>query len=239
MGFRRKTNSSNEHCEEPARELCAGAITRVTQQKRDPERVSVFINDEYAFGLTLDLAAREGLKKGMPLSTEAQQALLDDEKGHRARAVALNYVGNQARTLEEVRRKLREKSYGADITDEAIQRLTDYGYLDDEAYAKAYVESRFSGSGHGPRRLRVDLIKRGVDRAIVERVVSEAFEDDELREAALQQGRKRWAALEHETDLRKRKKKVIDFLVRRGFDYGLAHQILDTLVEETDTEQAD
>ena len=96
MGFGRKTNSPGEHSGEPARELCAGIVTRVAQQMRDPERVSVFIDDEYAFGLTLDLVAREGLKKGMPLSTEAQQALLDDEKGHHARAVALNYVGYQA-----------------------------------------------------------------------------------------------------------------------------------------------
>ena len=229
MGFRSKTNSSNEHPEEPARELCAGAITRVTQQKHDPERVSVFIDDEFAFGLTLDLAAREGLKKGMLLSTEAQQALLDQEKGFRARAVALNYVGYQARTVEEVRRKLREKGYGVDISDDVIQRLTDYVYLDDEAYARAYVESRFSGSGHGPRRLSADLIKRGVDRAIVDRVISDAFEDDELREAALRQGRKRWVALERETDLRKRKKKVMDFLVRRGFDYGMAREVVGEL----------
>ena len=237
MGFGRKANVLNEHPEEPARELCAGTITRVAQQK--PERVSVFIDDEFAFGLTLDLAAREGLKKGMPLSIEAQQALLDQEKDFRARAVALNYVGYQARTVEEVRRKLRGKGYGADITDDAIQHLTDYGYLDDETYAKSYVESRFSGSGHGPRRLSSDLMKRGVDRVIVDRVMSEAFKDDELRNVALQAGRKRWAALERETDVLKRKKKLLDFLVRRGFDYRLASQTLDTLVDETDTEQAD
>ena len=229
MGFGRKANVLSEHPEEPARELCAGTITRVAQQKHDPERVSVFIDDEFAFGLTLDLAAREGLKKGMPLSIEAQQALLAQEKDFRARAVALNYVGYQARTVEEVRRKLRGKGYGADITDDAIQHLTDYGYLDDEAYAKAYVESRFSGSGHGPRRLRADLTKRGVDRAIVDRVMSEAFEDDELRDFALQAARKRWAALERETDFRKRKKKVLDFLVRRGFDYGLAREVVEGL----------
>ena len=98
--------------------------------------------------------------------------------------------------MEEARRKLREKGYGADIIDDVIQRLADNGYLDDKAYAKAYVESRFSGSGHGPHRLSADLVKRSVDRGIVERAVSEAFEEDELRDAALQQGGKRWAALE-------------------------------------------
>lgn len=131
--------------------------------------------------------------------------------------------------VEEVRRKLHEKGYGADITDDVIQRLTDYGYLDHEAYAKAYVESRFSGSGYGPRRLSADLTRRGVDRGIVNRVVSEAIEDDEPADAALRQGRKRWAALERETDPRKRKKKVLDFLVRRAFDFGLARDVVEGL----------
>ena len=62
--------------------------------------------------------------------------------------------------------------------------------------------------------------------------MSEAFEDDELRDVALQAGRKRWAALEGETDLLKRKKKVMDFLVRRGFAYGVARSTVEELEEE-------
>jgi len=207
----------------------AGTITRVAQQKHDPDRVSIFIDDEFAFGVALDLAIKEGLKSGMPLSVEEQQAMLDEERDGRARIIALNYVGYQARTVEEVRRKLRDKGYEGNVIDDAIQHLIDYGYLDDEAYAKAYVRSRFSGSGHGPRRLSAELAKRGVDRTIIDKVVSETFEDGELREAALKQGRKRWVSLERETDRRKRKKKLMDFLVRRGYDFGLAREVVDVL----------
>ena len=170
MGFGRKTNAFNQHPEEPARELCAGTITRVAQQKRDPERVSVFIDDEFAFGLTLDLAAREGLKKGMSLSIEAQQALLNEEKDFRARAVALNYVGYQARTVEEVRRKLRKKGYSADIIDDVIPilseirgaRLTRQGI---SGFKEFYVEEDADGAR---RRFRLEgeMIFRDQDEEI-------------------------------------------------------------------------
>lgn len=225
-----KEGPDKEIAEAP-RDLSAGTITRIAQQKRDPERVSVFIDDEFAFGLTLELAVRQGLKKGVELSVEAQQALLDDEKGHRARAVALNYVDYQARTVEEVRRKLREKGYSDTESEDAIQHLLDYGFLDDVAYTKSYVRSRFAGSGHGPRRLSADLNKRGIDRTIVDGVLAEAFDADELRESALRQGTKRWAALARESDLRKRKKKVMDFLVRRGFDYGVVREIVEAVAD--------
>ena len=61
--------------------------------------------------------------------------------------MALNYVGYQAWTVEQVRRKLHEKGYGADITDDSVQCLTDYGYLDDEAYAKASSPLPLARSG--------------------------------------------------------------------------------------------
>ncbi len=227
-----KKNSSEKETGKPARVLADGTITRIAQQKRDPDRVSVFIDDEFAFGLSMDLAIQEGLKSGLFLSVEEQQALLEKQEEGRARVIALNYVSYQARTVEEVRRKLREKGYENDIIDDAIEYLNEFGYLDDEAYARAYVRSKFSGSGYGPRRLSTDLTKRGVDRSVVDNVLSDAFEDDELKEAALQKGRKRWAALDRETDPRKRRKKVMDFLVRRGFDYALASEVVERLAGE-------
>ncbi len=234
MRDRRKSKLRDDQPEESARALREGSISRVAQQKHDPDRVSVFIDDEFAFGLAMDLAIKAGLKSGMALSVEAQQALLDEERDGKARTVALNYVSYQARTVEEVRRKLREKGYETDVIDDAVLHLFSYGYLDDEAYAMAYVRSKFSGSGYGPRRLSADLAKRGVDRGILDRVIVEALRGDELKEAALQQGRKRWDDLERETDLRKRKKKVMDFLVRRGFDFGLVREVVDGLSAQVD-----
>lgn len=219
--------NSDKEGDDRQRELSAGSITRVAQQKHDPERVGVFIDDEFAFGLTLEIAIREGLKKGVELSIEAQQALLNDEEGHRARAVALNYVDYQARTVEEVRRKLCKKGYNDVDSEDAIQYLLGYGFLDDEAYAKSYVRGRFAGSGYGPRRLRAELIRKGVSSSIIANALTELVKEVDLESKARQLAHRRWESLSREPDIRKRKKKLFDYLVRRGFDYHIVSRIVD------------
>ncbi|MEM1044011.1 MAG: RecX family transcriptional regulator [Bacteroidota bacterium] len=218
--------------DEPERDLRPGAITRLVQQQRNAERVSVFIDGTFAFGLALDLAVRAGLRKGQPLTVEAQQALLDDEERLRAKAAALDYIAYQARTEEEVRRKLARKGFPDHVADEAVARMRELGYLDDEAYARAYARGRLAGRGHGPQRIRSDLRKRGVASKTIDTVLDEVVEQDDLREAALQHGRKRWVRLQREADPRKRRKKLSDFLVRRGYGFDLIREVVETLEAE-------
>ena len=220
--------------DEQALDLRAGTITRVAQQKRDGDRVSVFVDDQFAFGLSLDLAVEAGLRKGMALTVKAQEALLAKQQTHSARAAALNYLSYQARTAEEVRRKLRTKDFSADVVEDAVAHLETYGYLNDEAYARAYTRGRFAGRGYGPQRLRMELRKRGVASETIETVLDELEEAEDVSATAEHHARKRWEALARESDPRKRMKKTIDFLVRRGFSYGLAREVVDPLAREED-----
>ena len=219
--------------DEPKRDLRPGAITRLAQQKRDAERVSVFIDGAFAFGLALDLVLRAGLRKGQALTVPDQQALLDDEERFKAKAAALDYIAYQARTQTEVRRKLVRKGFSDTIADEAVARMHELGYLDDEAYARAYARGRLAGRGHGPQRIRTDLRRRGVAPKTIDAVLDDLVEADDLRETALRHGRKRWLRLASEEDERKRRKKLSDFLVRRGYDYDLIREIVETLEAES------
>ena len=226
--------------EQPPR-LRDGTVTRVVQQKRDPDRVSVFIDDQFAFGLALDLAVEAGLKKGKALAVDEQAALLAREQVHRARAAALDYLTYGAKTTAEVRRKLRSKGLDEAAVEDALAHVVRYGYLDDAAYARAYARGRFAGRGHGPQRLRADLLRRGVPREAVNAALDELAEAEDLAEAARHHGRRRWHALARETDPRKRKQKTMDFLVRRGFAFDLAREVTDALArsegEEIDWEE--
>ncbi|MDX1421144.1 MAG: RecX family transcriptional regulator [Rubricoccaceae bacterium] len=224
--------SEQEPPDESQPDLRDGTITRVAQQKRDPERVSVFIDDAFAFGLTLDLAVQEGLRRGTRLTVEEQTALLAKEQVHRARAAALDYLSYGAKTTAEVRRKLRGKGYDEAAVEDALAAMEGYGYLDDAAYARAFVRGRFAGRGYGPQRLRADLYKRGVDRALIDAALDELADAEDLGEAARRHGRRRWRTLAREEDLRKRKKKTMDFLVRRGFSYDLAREVTDELASD-------
>lgn len=212
--------------------LQPGTITRIEQQKRDAERVSVFLDGAFAFGLTLDLAVQRGLRKGQHLSVEEQEDLLAEEERLRARRAALDYIAHQPRTEGEVRRRLRQRGYPEAATEEAVARMRELGYLDDAAYARAYARSRLAGRGHGPQRILSDLLRRGVERATIEAVLEELVEEDDLREAALEHGRKRWARLAGEPDPQKRRRRLAGFLARRGYGYDLIREVTETLEDE-------
>jgi regulatory protein len=217
-----------------------GTLTRVTRQEKDVERVNVFIDEAFAFGLTLDLAVEAGLRPGMRLTAAHQEELLRRERSARARAMALDYLAGQARTSMEVRRRLRRKGFEEAIVDEAVRYIEGRGYIDDASYATAYVRGRFAGRGHGPARLREELLRRGVDRTIIDEALMELEADEDLGEAAVTVGRPRWRALSGESDPRRRRQKTLEFLVRRGFAFDDARAAVEQIArDEGDDDSGD
>jgi len=210
-------------------ELRDGTITRVEAQKKDHERVSVFIDGEFAFGLALDVALRAGLRKGMELSVSDQEELLAQETAVRARQAALDLIAHRARTEGEVVRALARKGFPEDAAAAAVARMRELGYLDDVAYTSAFVRGRAASRGHGPSRLRADLLRRGVAPAVIDAALNELLDGDDLLEAATHHARKRWARLASEDDPMKRRKKLTDFLARRGYDFDTIRQVVDTV----------
>ena len=85
----------------------SGTITRLQIQKKNKERVNVFLNDEYAFSLALSLAM--GLKKGQVLSPAEVTALLANDEMKRAYAAALNLLGYRARSVTEIEQRLKQR----------------------------------------------------------------------------------------------------------------------------------
>lgn len=209
--------------------LQPGTITRLQVQKKNAERISVYLDDAFAFGIALDVLIEAELKKGDVLSVAVQEQLLAADELIRARVVAVNYIAYQARTEEEVRRRLRKAEFSEPAVEGALERMKALGYLDDDAFAQAYAKGRFAGRGYGPQRIRADLLKKGVRGEALDRAVAAVASDDDLFEQALRHGRKRWLRLQSESDPRKREKKLADFLLRRGFSYDTVRAVTDRL----------
>ncbi|MEM9996100.1 MAG: RecX family transcriptional regulator [Bacteroidota bacterium] len=237
MSFRPR--SRPDAADEPERPpLTAGTVTRLVQQQKNTDRVSVFLDGAFAFGLTKDLAVTEGLRKGRALTVAEQEALLVRDEGLRARRKALDVLSYKARTSSELRRKLRDTGFGEPAIEAALARMEELGYLDDAAYAHAYAKGRFAGRGYGPQRIRSDLMKRGLDRRHIDAALADLAEPDDLVETALRHGRKRWDRLASESDPRKRTKKTYDFLLRRGYGFDTARRVVETLQQEDEDRDA-
>ena len=218
--------SSSEH------DGLGGEITRLAVQKNDSDRVSVFLDGSFAFGVHQDLVLKHQLATGRTISPDEHQALVEEDEVMRAKARALDYLAHKARTEEEVRRKLRQKDYARDVIDQVMAYLRDRGYLDDKAYAHEYVRRRFSHKGYGPVRLQMELKKRGIDRHLAETAVDDLFEDKDQFPAARAQAEKKWPRIAREDDPRKRRDKLYRHLKRRGFTYDVIQQVIDEMEDE-------
>ena len=215
--------------ERPQRPLAPGAITRLVAQQKNPNRVSVFIDEAFAFGVHVDLVVEFGLHKGKVLEVEVQQQIVSADRVRAARETALGYLGYGARTEREVRQKLIRSGFEEDVAEDTVVRLRELGYLDDAAYARSYVQARFRNRGYGPGRLRGDLLRRGIAAALIDAVLDDLTEQEDMLEAARRHAEKRWPRLARETDAQKRRKKLSDYLVRRGFSYETARRVIDDL----------
>jgi len=129
---------------------------------------------------------------------------------------ALRILGLRDHSEAELRRKLKEKGY-EDGVEEAVARLKELSYLDDERFARQFASSSVrNGRGYGAR-LRLELARRGVAAGIVSEVLAELAE--EVSESELLKGlmERRFAGFDPETADEKERRRVVGYLQRKGF----------------------
>lgn len=206
-----------------------GTITNLETQVNNQDRVSVFLDEEFAFGVHEDIVVKHGLTVGTTLAPEDVRDIEADEQYVEAKQKALDYLAHKPRTETEVRRKLKQRDVPAFVIDDVIARLYELEYLDDEEYAHDYAHNRFSSKKYGPVRIRRELEERGVDRHLAETAVDELFAEVDATAAAWSHAEKRWPRLADEDDPRRRRQKMYRYLRRRGFTSDTIRPILDEL----------
>lgn len=206
-----------------------GVITALEVQKRNHERVNVFLDGEYSFSITLIEAAR--LRKGQTLTEAEIAALRGEDAVHKAVDSAVRLLTYRPRSIAEIRRNLNEKSIDEAVIEAALDRLSALGYLDDEAFARFWVENRTAFKPLGPTALRYELRQKGVAEAIIQEVLESQDATEAARQAASSQLRKLRG-----TDQRTFRQKLGSFLQRRGFSYEVSGSVISELIETLEAE---
>lgn len=189
-------------------------ITGIKVQKRNPERVSIYLDGEYAFGLSRIVAV--WLQIGQQLSEEKIRSLSNEDSIEVAYQKTLRLINYRSRTEKEIRQKLIEKGFESNQIDIVISRLREAGLIEDGQFARMWVENRNEFHPRSHRLIKMELLQKGVAVEEIESALVESADDAELAtQAAKQQIRKydRLAWPEF-------RKKLSAFLMRRGFSYG-------------------
>jgi regulatory protein len=207
-----------------------GEITALKQQVRNPARTSVFLDGKFAFGVHADLIVREGLYVGQQLSKSDLNTLLCSEKILRGRSAALRYLAYAPRTEHQVRQHLILKGFTKNELDDIIPDLYELGYIDDRRYAVEYAEARFKNKGYGPGRIRRELAEDGVSHDYVTEAIAAAASADMYSMSAKKIAEKFRDRVEG--TLPERRKKLADYLIRRGYGYTLSKELAQEVLNQ-------
>lgn len=195
----------------------AGTITLLQVQKHHPSRVSIFLDGAYAFGVTLEVAAR--LRKGQHLSDAEIAALRAGDEVDAAYQAALHYLAARPRSRAEVMQQLAHKEHSPEAIAAALDRLEQQMYVDDAAFAEYWVDNRSRFRPRSAAALRYELRQKGVDPTAIAAATQE-LDESAAAWSAVASRLERWQALS-EDELAQ---KIGSYLARRGFSYAIARQ---------------
>ena len=154
---------------------------------------------------------------------------------------ALRFLEPRQRSIGEVRRRLTRVGYQPELVEGAIARLVELGMLDDQAFARTWIESRDRARPRGERALRRELAVKGIDRETVDATIGErdAASPDADADAARGLLQRNARALARVPDLRARRQRAYALLARNGFDTETAAATSRAFVDESAPTESD
>lgn len=207
-------------------------ITKIARQKNNPERYNIYLNEEYAFPVDEAILLQFGLAKGKVLEAYDIEEIAYEDEIRKAFNKALNFLSYQMRSEHEVKKKLLDLEFGEAVILEAIQKLKSYGFLNDEIFSKALLDTKKATLKKGPRAIRQDLIKKGINKDLQDEVL-ETFSHEEQVKLATQLAEKVVRSEKKKTPAQV-KQKIQDVLLRKGYSFSIADEVLEGITFEQD-----
>jgi len=192
-------------------------ITKIEQQKKDPSRVSVFIDGEFAFGLKYEDAYLYRLNEGGELTRADYERIVTETVLTSARDMAVKYLGYRMRSRREIEKYLKQKEFTDEVIEKTIETLKTYNYINDLEFAKAYISDSLRFNKWGMKKIKYELTKRGVAREVIDEAAESAEYSTEKILAGLIEKKLNGNIL-NEADYNE-KRKLFNYLMNRGFSY--------------------
>jgi regulatory protein len=202
-----------------------GTITALSAQKRSQNRVNVYLDGEFAFGLAYAAAAR--LHVGQTLSVSEIADLQEIDTVEKAKESAVRFLGYRPRSQAEIQHHLQKKGYSEPTIAAVIERLTAVDLLNDETFARYWVEQRETFKPRGQLALRQELQQKGIDPKIIHQVLLQTDETAAAQQVAGKKAGQLAGLPEPEF-----KHKLGQYLQRRGFPYNIIRAVTDELWTE-------
>ncbi|WP_018127792.1 regulatory protein RecX [Balneola vulgaris] len=205
-------------------------VSRIEVQKKSSVRYSIFSETEFIVGVSDATLVRLDLRKGTVIDEVLYQRIENEEERWKVREYLIGLLSRRDHASFELKQKGLKKDYSAQILDELIYELEQKGYINNHSFAVKYVHDKYEFNKWGPTKIRIELQKKKLSANIIEQALDEVFSEvDQIETIHALILKKKPALLR--TEAFKRKKKIFDFLVRKGFSPNTILKQMDYLLE--------
>ena len=225
-----KKKDKYQRYSEEASKLLPAPITEIQVQKKNSNRYSLFVDNEFLIGVSDATLSRLNLKKGVVITPSLLQQIDSSEEQWAAREYLFRILSRRDHSRKELKDKAYKKGYSGHFIDEILDEFEQKEYINDTKFAQKYADDKFEFNDWGPYKIRTQLFKKGISKSVTEQVISNTFGDEAIKESMMTLIRKRKKRYQREPE-DKRRKKVFDYLMRKGYDSENILKHLDELLD--------
>ncbi|MDD6770953.1 MAG: recombination regulator RecX [Inconstantimicrobium porci] len=199
-------------------------ITKIEIQKRNKNRVNVYIDEEFSFACDMELVYKFGLNKDSVINMDELREVLKEEEYISCKNSALRVLEKTYKTEKEIVKKLKDKEYSEEAISRTLEFLTKYDFINDNRYASMFARDKVKTQGKN--NIKYKLIQKGVSEDIIMDVLGSLSDDDEYDTALNLCTKKYNILLKSNSDKNVVKQKLFRFMLSKGYDYNLCNKIV-------------
>lgn len=205
-------------------------ITKIETGKRNKERVNIYIDNEYAFSINMELLYKFNIKVNEEFDKERLLEIIKAENLSKCKDTALRTVERSYKTEKEIKDKLLLKEFDEDTVEETLEFLREYGFIDDSKFVKMFVKDHIRNQGRN--KIKYLLSQKGIDKCLIEEAFLDLEKEDEVERAFILGEKKYLSISKREDDDFKIKNKITRYLLGRGYDYSIAKEVINRIYLE-------
>ena len=207
-------------------------ITKIEIQKRNKERVNLFLDGEYAFSISTELVYKEGLKTKDEIDSDKLKIIADHESQIRCKNSALRIIEKSYKTEKEVRDKLILKGYEDNSINKSIEFLKEYNFINDSNYTKAFIRDKLKSQGS--QKIKYTLIQKGISKENIDEELSNLNKESE-KSTAFNMAKKKFDIIKKkENDNYKISGKLYRYLISKGYEYDVTSEVVKEIMSLDD-----
>jgi len=199
-------------------------ITSIEVQKKNKDRVNIFINNEFSFACSNELIYSHGLKKGLLVEPKSLEEVVKADEYIKGKTAALRYIERAMKTKKQVEDMLYKKEMSEETVSRVIEFLKNYSFIDDKRYAESFIKQKLKESGKN--KIKYDLLKKGIDEELIKELLDKVSSEDESTVALTLAEKKVRILGKSERDKGKLLGKVTKYLLSKGYTYDLINQVV-------------